>query len=164
MRENPWLGEVGTITPFKNQDNRNVILLERMIAMYKHRIKLESRFSSLNLQNRYRKQYKEIYDLLIRHEGENYAFLNDDKYNLARVKLFETVTKTLESWRANDETDPLTSDREKVDREKVDREIYGIVEEMILNQDKVLILREEYTVQEEAANARIEELLNFVGH
>ena len=121
------------------------------------------RFQSLNLQNRYRMQYKEIYALLIRHEGKDYDFLNDDKYHLARVKLVQTITKILESWRENDHTDPFTSDQEKANRAKVDREIYGIIEEMVLNQAKVLTLREEYTVQEEAANARIEELLNFVG-
>lgn len=163
MRKNPWLGKAGTATPFKNQDDRTVILLERMIAMFKHRIKLQSRFYSPNFQDRYRKQYNEIYDLLTRHDGKNDDFLNDDKYYLSRQELRVTVTKILESWRVKDIIDPRISDHEKADREKLDREIYGTIEKMILNQAKVLILREEYTVQEEAANARIEELLNFVG-
>lgn len=162
MRENPWLGKVGTVAPFKNQDDRTIILLERTNAMLKHRIKLEKRFESLNLQNRYRKQYKEIYDLLSRYDGKRNDLLNDDKYNLDREKLRETVTKILKSWRAIDETVPHISDREKADREKADREIYGTIEEMILKQDKVLTLREKYTANEELANVRIEELLNFV--
>lgn len=158
MRENPWEGKINTVEQFKNLNNRTVSLQKRMDVLYHDRTDLLLRINSIkSLDIRFRKQYNEILHLKNRNRGKELEFLDDKSFDLSKVKLLETVTKTLESWSANEDTYQLTSDQELEDAE-----LYGKIEFLMLNQANVLTLRDEFFAQEETANARIKKLLNHI--
>jgi len=158
MKENHWEEEIDTVKIIENLKDRTTSLQKRMNLFYYHRKELLSRYHSINrLDNRFKKQVTEILYFFNRHKGKDYDFLHDELYDLTCTKLIESTIKIDKARGANGGSNQLTSGHLLEEKE-----LYVKIEEMASNREKMLTLREEFFTQEEAANARIGELLKFI--
>jgi hypothetical protein len=159
MDPNPSGEKIDTVKTIESLHRVTVSLQKRMEVLYAHRKELLARYKSVNsLDNRFRKQLTEILVLFTRNRGKDYDFLYDESYDFVRVELLESKIKMHEARAAHGGSSQLTSDQLLEEEE-----LYVKIEEMVTTREKVLRLREEFYAQEEAANARIEELLKIIG-
>lgn len=159
METNPSEEKMDALETIENLHQLTVSLQHRMEQMYSHRKELLSRYKKINgLDNRFRKQLTEILFLFSRNRGKDFDFLYDGPQDWVRVELLESATKMQATHAATMGSNQLTSAQLLKEKEQV-----VIIEEMVTNRGKVLKLREEFYAQEEAANARIEELLEVIG-